>query len=184
MIEKEKLYGMKRLEVSSSLVKAYLINMGKSFAFIGSLMGSFYLTKYFLGSNPFEDVFSTIGIPMDWVVYAILGFFALLLVITIFNTIALTSYSLVFEGDALTYSYGSFFKITKSTEIVNIIRVNFVEYRPFRVGDVVVEFTDTEERTLKVQYVSDAKEQCDLISKLITLKKSQKTQEVLEKGVV
>jgi len=183
-MKEENLEEIQRLEISSDLVKAYLINMTKSLIFIAALVGVFYFVIYILGENPFVDAFNTLGIPLVWGKWAFIAFAALFLVSALLNTLSLTSYGLVFEADNLKYSYGGFFKATKSTPIANIIRVNFKEYKPLQLGDIVVDFTGTEEKTLRVQYVSNAKHQCELINKLMNLKKSEQVEEISEKGVL
>jgi hypothetical protein len=175
---------IERLEVSSSLMTAYLINMGKAIIFVAGLIGAFYLVLYITDTNPFIGMFETIGIPIVWATRVAIACIGIFLALAFFDTLALTSYRLVFEEDALSYSYGGFFKTTKSTPIANIVRVNFKEYKPLKLGDIIVEFTGTEEQILKVKYVSHAKEQCELVNKLISLKKSQKTEEIIEKGGV
>ncbi|MBU2560853.1 MAG: PH domain-containing protein [Nanoarchaeota archaeon] len=164
---------IERLDISPSLIEAYLINIGKAILLIAALIGAFYFVQYLVGENPFISIFETLGLPWVWVTRIVVACIAVYLVLIIFSTLSLTSYELIFEGDTLTYSYGSFFKVTKSTPIANIVRVNFKEYNPLKLGDIVVEFTGTEVKELKVQYVSDAKRKCEWINKLISLKRSE-----------
>ena len=179
-----KLEQIHRLEISSSLVKAYLINMGKAFFFVAAMAGSIYLFQYYAGADMFKDAFDTIGIPIVWLSRAVIAFIGIFFLITLFSVLSLTSFSLVFEGDNLTYSFGSFFKVTKSTPISNIIRVNYIEYYPWKMGDIVVEMTGTEEKNLQIQYVTNAKFQCELVNKLINLKKADLVNEITARGVV
>ena len=183
-MKQQDLRSMDRLDVSSDMLKAYLINMGKAIFFIVFIFALFYLLKYFAVINPFIDMFNEFGIPLAQVLYAIYGAIVIFILISMMDVHALTSNSLVFEGDNLTYSYGSIFKMTKSTPIANITKVNYNEYTPFKLGDVVVEFTGTEEASIKVQYVSNVKYKCELMNKLMNLKKAELAEEVREKGVV
>jgi hypothetical protein len=178
------LRSVERLEIYSDLIKAYFINMGKAVIFIVFLFALFFALEYFSGTNPFLDMFDTLGIPLLWVTRAIMISIGFFLVISLLNTTALTSNGLVFQGDTLTYSYGSFFKVTKSTPISNITRVNYKKYGPLKLGDIMVEITGTEEALIKVQYVSDVKYKCELINKLANLKKAENSEEVREKGVL
>lgn len=175
---------IQRLEISSSLVKAYMINMGKAFFFVVAMAASIYLIQYYAGADMFKDAFDTIGLPIVWLTRAVVAFIGIFFLITIFSVVSLTSYSLIFEGDNLTYTFGSFFKVTKSTPIANIVRVNYVEYYPWKLGDIIVELTGTEEKSLKVQYVSNSKFQCELVNKLINLKKADLVNEISARGVV
>jgi hypothetical protein len=63
------------------------------------------------------------------------------------------------------------------------VRVNFKPYSPARLGDIIVELTGTEEKTLTVPYVSKAEARCGLINKLISLKKSEQAEEINNGGV-
>ncbi|MBN1544762.1 PH domain-containing protein [Candidatus Woesearchaeota archaeon] len=159
-----------RLDISPSLVQAYLLNVGKAILLVAALIGAFYFVQYIVGENPFISIFETLGLPLVWVMRIVVACIAAYLVLIIFSTLSLTSYELVFEGDSLTYSYGSFFKVTKSTPVANIVRVNFKEYHPLKIGDIVVGFTGTEEKTLTVQFVSDARQRCELINKIIMIR--------------
>lgn len=180
---KQDISDLQRLVVSPNLMKAYLLNLLKAVIFIAGTIGAFYFIILIAGENPFIEIFETIGIPFLWVKWALTGFFALFFILIIFNTLSLTSYELIFEGDTLTYSYGSFFKVTKSTEIANTIRVNYKEYKPMKIGDIIVGFTDTDKKDIVVQYVDKVKEQCDIINKIIHFKQAQEAQEMLENGV-
>jgi len=179
-----KLGEIKRIVITSSLVKAYLLNMGKAFLLIGALGGVVYALPFIVGANPFVEVFETIGIPVIWLTRSTIALIAAFLVTIFFTTLGMSSYKLVFEGDTLTYSYGSFIKVTKSTSISNIIGVNFYEYSPLKVGDLMIEFTDTREGILTIPYINKAKYQCDLINKLMTFKRIEREDEIREKGVV
>ncbi|MBW2971932.1 hypothetical protein KY359_02750, partial [Candidatus Woesearchaeota archaeon] len=55
--------GVERLDISSSLVNAYVINVGKALLLIGALIGAFYLVIFIVGENPFAGILETIGIP-------------------------------------------------------------------------------------------------------------------------
>jgi len=178
------LRNVEKMEIFSDLMKAYLINMGKAVIFIAFIFGLFFALEYFSGTNPFLDMFDTLGVPMLWVTRAIIISIGFFLILSFFNTTALTSNGLVFQGDTLTYSYGSFFKVTKSTPISNITKVNYRKYAPLKLGDIMVEITGTEETLIKVQYVSDVKNKCELINKLANLKKAENSEEVREKGVL
>ncbi len=167
-----------RIVVSPSLISAYLLNMGKAVFFIAALVGAFYLVQHLAGSNPFAEAFGFFGIPLLWGFRAFVVLSGLMLVLAFFSTLSLTSYELVFDGNNLAYSYGSFFKITRSTPVTNIIRVNFREYSPSSLGDITVELTGTEEKEIKVQFVSKAKEKCERINSLINQKKSAAVQQV------
>ncbi|MFH1668524.1 MAG: hypothetical protein ABIA62_01205, partial [Candidatus Woesearchaeota archaeon] len=180
----QRLEDMKRLDISPDLIKAYLINLAKTCLLIGALAGSMYLVKYIAGENPLASILDDIGVPFIWVTRAAMAAIGLMLVLTIFNTLTLTSYELVFEGDRLKYSYGNFIKVTKETDIVNTIRVNYNEYSPLKLGEIIVGFTDTDQPNLRVQYVDDVKYQCDLVNKLINLKRAQQVQKIEETGVV
>ena len=183
-MEQQNLEDMKRLDVSSNLIVAYLINMGKALLLIAGLVGVFYLVQYLMGVNPFVDILDTVGIPLVWATRTAIACMGIFLFLIFLDTLSLTSYELVFEEDSLSYSYGSLFKRTKTTPTASIVRVNFKEYSPFKLGDILVEFTDTEERDLKIRYVSEAKQQCDLINKLMNFKKSQQTEEIITQGVI
>jgi hypothetical protein len=175
---------MDRLTISSGLVQAYAINLGKIFIFLAALAAAYFAVLHFMGTDPFTQVFEDAGLPIIWVSRGIIAGIAILLVLAIFDTLSLTSYSLVFQGDTLSYSYGSFIKVTKSTPISNIIRVNFREYAPLKIGDLIVELTGTEEKNIKVQYVTDVKSNCELVNKLVKLKESEEDEEIREKGVL
>ena len=174
---------IEKLEIRSDLVKAYLINMTKSIIFVAALIGVFYFVIYILGENPFVDAFRTMNIPLVYGKYAFICFAAIFFMSALFNTLSLTSFGLIFEGDTLVFSYGSLFRVTKSTPISNIIRVNYRKYMLGKMGDLFVEFTGTQENRLRVQYVSDVEHKCDLVNKLISLKKSEQEEEIREKGV-
>ena len=169
-VDKEPLEDVEKLEILPSLIKAYIINMGKTLLLVAALAGAVYLVQYIVGTNPFEEMFSALGIPMVWVMRSIMAIIAILLILTFFSTLSLTSYSLLFEAGSLKYSYGSFFKVTRSTPISNVIRVNFKEYFPFRIGDIVLELSGTEDRTLRIRYVSDVRHKAELINRLISLR--------------
>ena len=47
-----------------------------------------------------------------------------------------------------------------------------------KIGDLVLELTGTDDKTLVVQYISRAREKCELINKLISFKKSQQMEEL------
>ena len=182
-MEKKNLSDIERLEIRSDLVKAYLINMTKSTIFVAALIGVFYFVIYILGENPFVDAFHTMNIPLVYGRYAFISFIALFFISALFNTLSLTSFGLIFEGDTLIFSYGSLFRVTKSTPITNIIRVNYRKYALGKMGDIFVEFTGTQENRLRVQYVSDVEHKCNLVNKLISFKKSEQAEEIREKGV-
>lgn len=164
---------IEKIEIAPDLIKAYIINMGKAIIFVAAIAGAVYLVQYLAGTNPFVDIFNTLGIPMVWVTRAIIAIIAIFFIITFFSTLSLTSYSLVFEADTLKYSYGSFFKVTRSTPISSVIQVNFKEYSPAKLGDIILELSGTEEKTLKVEYVPDAGYQAGLINRLIRFKTSE-----------
>ncbi|MFC1741052.1 hypothetical protein ACFL3V_00765 [Nanoarchaeota archaeon] len=174
---------LERLDISSNLVAAYLINLAKACLLIAAMIGAFYLVQYILGENPFIDLFKTVDIPIVWAMRAVYGLIAAYLLVVIFSTLSLTSYELVFEGDTLKYSYGSIFKVENETKSANIIRTNYKEYSPFKLGEIEIEMTGTEKDKVVVKYVSEAKEQCGLINQLMTLKKSEEMDEVKGKGV-
>jgi len=178
------LRSIKKLDISPNLVKAYLINLTKTSLLVGALAGSFYLVQFLAGENPLTSILDEVGVPMIWVTRAALVAVGILLVLTIFDTLTLTSYELVFEGDSLKYSYGNFVKVTKETDIANTIRVNYKEYDPFKLGEIIVGFTDTEQPTLRVEYVDNVKYKCELVNKLISLKRAEQVQEIEEKGVL
>jgi predicted PurR-regulated permease PerM len=173
MAEKDSTLDIDRLVVSSALVKAYVINMGKSILFVAALAGIYFTALYFLGFNPVLDALEKIGVSAAWAIRGVIAIIAAYFIIIIFSVSSLASFELVFEGDNLTYSYGSFFKTTKTTSITNIIRVNYKLYSPMKIGDLVLELTGTDDKTLVVQYISRAKENCEIINKLISFKRSQ-----------
>lgn len=163
--------------VEPNLIRAYLINMGKAMLFVAAIAGAVFLVQYLAGTNPFADILKTLGIPIVWVTRAIIAIIAIFFIITFFSTLSLTTYSLEFGADELKYSYGSFFKVSKSTPLSNVLRVNFRKYPLSHMGDFLVELTGTEERTLKVEYVCDVERQCllanQLINRLINVKMSK-----------
>lgn len=167
---------IEKLEIRPDLVKAYILNMGKAVLLVAALAGAVYLVQYLAGTDPFADIFSTLGIPVVWAGRAVIAIIAVFFILTFFGTLSLTSYSLVFEGDKLKYSYGSFFKVTRSTPISSVVRVNFREYGPLSLGDLYLELSGTQDSTLKVQYVSDVGYHAGLIHKLIGLKMSENGQ--------
>jgi hypothetical protein len=177
-MEEQDLAEIEKIDISPSLMVAYLINIGKALIFMAVLAGAYSFVNYFAGTNLFLDTLNDIGIPLVWATRAAIIFFGAFLALAFFLTLSLTSYEFIFEGDTLTYSYGSFFKTTRSTPIANIIRVNFHKYLLSGLGDIELELTGTEEKLIKVQYVRNAQNQCDLINKLINLKKSDVVQNI------
>jgi hypothetical protein len=172
------------IRVSPSLINAYLIELSKALLIIGSVVGAYFLVRYLAGEDPFVGILDTLGIPVVWAIRALIALACLLLVAVFFSTLSLTSYSLFFEGDSLTYSYGSFFKATNTTKIANITSVNFKPHSVLKLGDVVVELSGTEVKSVTVQYVAKAKDVSELINKLVIFKKSQQVEEINQKGVV
>jgi len=175
---------MEKLDVSPNLIYAYLMNMSKSIILVAAVIGVFYFLEYVAGSNPFLTVFEILTIPIEWVMRGVIVCIAVYFALTFFDTLSLTSYELIFEGDLLSYSYGNFLKKTESTKIANITNVNFKEYAPFKIGEINVELTGTEEKDIKVRYVKSAKGKADLINKLVALKKAELAEEIRERGVV
>lgn len=167
-----------KIFVSPSLVSAYLINIGKAVFFIAAIIGAFYLVQYLVGVNPFLDIVEFIGIPMVWLERAAYALIAIFFISAFFSTLSLTSYELIFDGNTLNYSYGSFIKVSRSTQVSNIIRVNFKEYSPLTIGDLNLELTGTEDKALKLQFVSDVKTQAEMINSLINKEKSKTLQKV------
>jgi len=163
---------LEKLEVFPSLIKAYMSNMGKSIFFIAALVGSYYFVQHMLEANPIIDAFETLGIPVAWGLRAFIACSAIFLILAFFSTLSLTSYRLIFEGNQVTYSYGSFFKITRTTLISNIMRVNYKECSPFKTGEITLELTGTEDKTVTLQFISKAAETCSTINELVKAKKS------------
>jgi hypothetical protein len=162
---------MEKLDIYPNLMAAYAINLGKALVFVAALVGAFYFVEYIVGTNPFIDILDTLGIPLVWANRAIIVAIGIYFALTFFDTLSLTSYELIFEGDTLSYSYGSFIKVMKSTKMSNMIRANFNEYKPLKLGEMTVELTGTEEKVLKVRFVGSVREKCGLVNKLIELKK-------------
>jgi hypothetical protein len=115
---------------------------------------------------------------MVWLTRAAYVLIALFFLGAIFSTLSLTSYEVIFDGDTLNYSYGSFLKVSRSTPISNIMRVNFKEYSPLNIGELTLELTGTEDKSLKVQFVGDVKYTCEKINGLVNSKKSATLQQV------
>jgi hypothetical protein len=178
------LKAIERIEISPSVISAYLLELSKAFLIIASVVGAYFLVIFLAGEDPFVGILETLGIPAMWAIRAFIALSCLLIVAVFFNALSLTSYSLFFEGDSITYSYGSFFKVTDTTKIANITSVNFKPHSPLKLGDIIVELSGTEVKSVTVQYVSNAKQQSELINKLIIFKKSQQVEEINENGVV
>ena len=172
-----------RIVISSALIKAYVINMGKSILFVAALAGIYFTALHFLGFNPVLDALEKVGVSAAWALKGTIAIIAAYFVIIIFSVSNLASFELIFEGDTLSYSYGALFKTTKTTRISNIIRVNYKRYSPMKIGDIVIELTGTDDKNLVVQYISRAKENCEIINKLVNFKKSQEM-DALKNGVV
>lgn len=164
---------MQRLVVRSNLVAAYMINMFKALLLVGGLIGAYFLVLHVLGENPFGGVLDIVNVPLVWVTRGIMFVLGIVFVAIIFNTLSLTSYELVFEGDSVRYSYGSVFKISRSTDITNIFRVNYQQYSMSRLGDIVVELTGTTDKKITVQYVGNVAGKAEIINKLVRFKKSE-----------
>ncbi|MBW2965298.1 hypothetical protein KY363_07615, partial [Candidatus Woesearchaeota archaeon] len=158
----ENLQDIQRIVVRSNLVAAYMINMLKALLLVGGLIGAYFLVLRILGENPFEGVLDIVGIPFAWVTQGIMFVLGIVFVAIIFNTLSLTSFELVFEGDSVKYSYGSFFKISRSTDMTNVVRVNFQEYSMSRLGNLEVELTGSQDRKVIVQYVGKVSEKADM----------------------
>ena len=167
-----------KIFISPSIVSAYLLNIGKAVFFIAALVGAFYLVQYLVGSNPFLDVIDFIGVPMVWLQRAAYALIALFFISAFFSTLSLTSYELIFDGNTLNYSYGSFIKVSRSTQVSNIIRVNFKEYSPLSLGEMTLELSGTEDKSLKLQFVGKVKDKTARINSLINQNKSSTLQKV------
>ncbi len=167
-----------KIFISPNLVAAYIINIGKAVLFIAAVIGAFYFVQYLVGSNPFVEIIEFIGIPMVWLERAAYALIALFFLSAFFSTLSLTSYELIFDGNNLNYSYGSFIKVSRSTQVSNIIRVNFKEYSPLSLGELTLELSGTEDKSLKLQFVGKVKENADLINNLINQNKSATLQRV------
>lgn len=172
-----------KLVVSSSLVKAYLINMSKSLILLGILVGAYFGIERILGFNPVLYGLDLIHVSPDLALKVVIGLVAGYLTLIIFDASKLASSELVFEGDFLTYSYGALIKTTKTIHITNIIRVNFKEYSLLKVGDLIIELTGTDDKTLIIQYVSHVERNCGIINELINFKKYQQMEAINEESI-
>ncbi len=170
------------IAVKSNLVAAYMLNMFKAILLIGGLIGAYFLILNLLGEDPINGVLDIIDIPFIWVTQGVAGIMALVFIGIIFNTLSLTSYQIIFDGNNVTYSYGNFFKVTRSADITNVLRVNFREYSPSRLGDISIELTGTGDRTIKVQYVGHAARQADIINNIISARKSSSLSRIDSRG--
>ncbi len=173
-----------RLDISPNLVKAYLSDLTKTCLMICAISAGIYLGIYLAGEEVLTDMLARIGVPFVWLTWAAMVALGVLFVLTIFKTLQLTSYELLFEGKTLKYSYGNFVKVTKEADMTTTISVNYKEYSPFKLGELIVTFTDAGQPALRVQYVDDAKYQCDMVNKLINLRRAQQVQKIEETGVV
>ncbi|MBW2967471.1 hypothetical protein KY362_03215 [Candidatus Woesearchaeota archaeon] len=170
------------LVVSPSLVKSYLVNTLKDVFLLGSLFAALYFVDMFVGREFFEDAFQTLGVPFVWTMYILIGLVVIVFGATFFSTLSLTSYELIFTGDKVKFSYGSFLKVTKETKIANIVRVNYKGYGYLGLGDILVELSGTEEKNMKVRYVSSAKDVCEQVNDLVRMKKGEQAADVVGTG--
>jgi hypothetical protein len=161
-----------KLVVSSNLLKAYLVHTLGDLAVIGTIYGAYYLVSKYGGLDLFSDMFDLVGIPMSWAFYAFIIFAALLFVVTFFKVMNLTSYSVIFEGDTMSFSYGSILKVSKTVPITNLARVNFDLYSISKTGDLTVSFSGTNERELKLSYIDDVAKTSEIILKILVAKRS------------
>jgi hypothetical protein len=145
--------------------RVYGVSLVKSVFIVGGLLLIGYLcVRFIAGFNPFAFLFETFGITK---LYIFLGFMVIVIMYTLFEASQIPSTNIVFEGNRLTYSGGTFLKSTKSIPLSKVTRVNFKKAAPFQFGDLTIELTGTEEKSLVVQYVADVEKKCSLINQLL-----------------
>ncbi|MFC1722666.1 hypothetical protein ACFL0V_00855 [Nanoarchaeota archaeon] len=168
---------MQELDVTPDLIRAYGSNLFKIIMVYGSVVVSYFLTIYTMGENPFIQILNQFNIPFELLIKVLAGFAAFILITVIFQTTSLTTKHLIFKGKNLTYSYGGFFKISKDTDISNVVAVHYHKYGLFDIGDIELEFSGTEEKSIFVPFVNKVEETCDSINQRIKHRHSHSKQE-------
>lgn len=168
----EELPNIEKIVVEPNLILAYILHTLGDLIFLGAISGAYFGVIAFVSENIFLDALIEFNVPSEYALYGIIVFCILIFGATFFKVMSLTSYSVVFQNDSCTYSYGTLLKRTETIPIVNIAKVNFDQYKFLKTGLLTFEFSGTSNRELVIKYVDNVEENCKLINKLVEFKRS------------
>ncbi|HII71277.1 TPA: PH domain-containing protein [Candidatus Woesearchaeota archaeon] len=164
------------VRISPDLMNAYAANLFKTFFLFGVVIGGYFIAKNFVGLEAITGMIDELGLPsisLDLITKVLAGLAGLILFVVILKTSSLATLSFVFKGNDLTYSYGGFFKVTKTVSVTDILEVDYKVYSPFKSGDIILRISGTDKKDMTIPFVADAGRRYDEVKRLIWEKKSQ-----------